>query len=59
MAEAKDKPQDGGEALESGGYEVIRARLVAQGKALAEKTSALNEPAGRRQRARAHRPSPQ
>ncbi|MDC0674879.1 DNA repair ATPase [Nannocystis radixulma] len=43
MAEAKDKPQDGGEALESGGYEVIRARLVAQGKALAEKTSALNE----------------
>lgn len=43
MAEANDKPQDGGEALESGGYEVIRARLIAQGKALAEKTSALNE----------------
>jgi Ni2+-binding GTPase involved in maturation of urease and hydrogenase len=44
MAEAKDKaPEGGGEALEGGGYEVIRARLVAQGKALAAKTTALNE----------------
>ncbi|HEY8375225.1 MAG TPA: DNA repair ATPase, partial [Nannocystis sp.] len=47
MAEAKDKAgpaqAEGGEALESGGYEVIRARLLAQGKALAEKTTALNE----------------
>lgn len=44
MAEAKDKaPAPGGEALESGGYEVIRARLLAQGKALADKTNTLNE----------------
>ena len=44
MADAKDKgAAEGGEALESGGYEVIRARLVAQGKALGEKTAALNE----------------
>ena len=43
-AEEKDKaPAQGGEALESGGYEVIRARLLAQGKALADKPTALNE----------------
>ena len=39
-----DKAGEGAdEAMEGGSYEVIRARLVAQGKALQEKLSALNE----------------
>ncbi|MCB9703430.1 MAG: DNA repair ATPase [Myxococcales bacterium] len=42
-SEAEEGAGEGSEALESGSYEVIRARLVAQGRELKERAGTLNE----------------
>ena len=43
MAQGKDSKQAAaGDGLDGGSYEVIRARLVAQGKELGDRTNALN-----------------